>query len=52
MTTTILSALRRVLPTTFRGRNVEITNPLAIPSWAPGTPWLVDSQGSVFVRLA
>ena len=49
-----LSTLRRVLPATFRGSasQTEISNPVTAPAWAESKPWLVDSAGRCFVRLA
>ena len=49
-----LSTLRRVLPATFRGSasQTEISNPVTAPAGAESKPWLVDSAGRCFVRLA
>ena len=51
---TVFAFLRRILPPTFRASStqVEISNPVATPSWVAQGPWLVDRTGSVFVRLA
>ena len=47
-----LSTLRRILPATTRRADTEITNPMTAPAWAESKPWLVDSTGRCFVRLA
>ena len=49
-----LRMLNRILPSTFRSSasQVEISNPVALPAWVKPSPWLVDSRGSVFIRLA
>ncbi len=51
---TVFAFLRRILPPTFRASStqVEISNPVATPSWVAQGPWLVDTTGRCFVRLA